>query len=122
MTTISTKSGRQTRTAHRTAHRTASTAHRTASQGATANGSAREPGRLTPLHLSVAEALEGYFETLDGAPAGGLYDLVMNEVERPLLEAVMGRVEDNQTRAAELLGLSRGTLHTTLKQNRLLGR
>jgi len=118
MTTIPTKSGRQTRTAHRTA----STAHRTASRVATANGSAREPGRSTPLHLSVAEALEGYFETLDDAPAGGLYDLVMNEVERPLLEAVMGRVEDNQTRAAELLGLSRGTLHKKLKQHGLLGR
>ncbi len=117
MTTTPTKSGRQTRTAHRTP----STAQRTASRVATANGSAREPGS-TPLHLSVAEALEGYFETLDGAPAGGLYDLVMNEVERPLLQAVMGRVEDNQTRAAELLGLSRGTLHKKLKQHGLLGR
>ena len=85
-----------------------------------ANGSAGDLGRATPLHLSVVEALDGYFETLDGASSGGLYALVMNEVERPLLEAVMGRVDDNQTRAAELLGLSRGTLHKKLKQHGLL--
>jgi Fis family transcriptional regulator len=85
-----------------------------------ANGSAPDPGLATPLHLSVAQALEGYFETLDGAHGGGLYDLVMNEVERPLLEAVMGHVNDNQTRAAGLLGLSRGTLHKKLKQHGLL--
>ena len=78
------------------------------------------PARVTPLQRSIAEALQGYFETLDGARACGLYDLVMTEVERPLLQAVMGHVDDNQTRAAELLGLSRGTLHKKLKQHGLL--
>lgn len=76
--------------------------------------------RVTPLQRSISEALQGYFETLDGARAGGLYDLVMTEVERPLLQAVMGHVADNKTRAAELLGLSRGTLHKKLKQHGLL--
>ena len=76
--------------------------------------------RITPLQRSISEALQDYFETLDGARAGGLYDLVMTEVERPLLQAVMGHVADNKTRAAELLGLSRGTLHKKLKQHGLL--
>ena len=112
-----TRERRERSTRHRKASKTASTVRRAA---ATANGSARAPGLATPLHLSVAEALEGYFETLDGERGGGLYDLVMNEVERPLLEAVMGHMDDNQTRAAELLGLSRGTLHKKLKQHGLL--
>jgi Fis family transcriptional regulator len=76
--------------------------------------------RVTPLQRSISEALQDYFETLDGARASGLYDLVMTEVERPLLQAVMGHVADNKTRAAELLGLSRGTLHKKLKQHGLL--
>lgn len=71
-------------------------------------------GNLT-LANSVEKELECYFEQLDGAKTCDLYDLVLAEVERPLLCVVMKHVDQNQSRAADLLGLSRGTLRKKLK-------
>ncbi len=71
-------------------------------------------GNLT-LANSVEKELERYFEQLDGAKTCDLYDLVLTEVERPLLCVVMKHVDQNQSRAADLLGLSRGTLRKKLK-------
>ena len=73
-----------------------------------------------PLHQRVANALSAYFATLDGEQPCGLYDLVMTEVERPLLESVMRFVAGNQCRAAAVLGVSRGTLRKKLVQHGLL--
>lgn len=68
-----------------------------------------------PLHDSVRQALESYFAQLKGQPPTNLYELVLAEVEVPLLEAVMEYTKGNQSRAAILLGLSRGTLRKKLK-------
>jgi len=68
-----------------------------------------------PLAESVEEALERYLEQLDGEPACDLYEVVLAEVERPLLRCVMAHVGHNQSRAAALLGLSRGTLRKKRK-------
>ncbi|MCE3237740.1 MAG: fis 1 [Gammaproteobacteria bacterium] len=68
-----------------------------------------------PLHDSVRQALESYFSQLKGQAPSNLYDLVLAEVEVPLLEAVMEYTKGNQSRAAILLGLSRGTLRKKLK-------
>lgn len=68
-----------------------------------------------PLHDSVRQALESYFTQLKGQAPSNLYDLVLAEVEVPLLEAVMEYTRGNQSRAAILLGLSRGTLRKKLK-------
>lgn len=73
-----------------------------------------------PLHRCVASALDRYFESLDGATASGLYDLVIAEVERPMLESVMRFVGGNQTRASDVLGVNRGTLRKKLKRHGLL--
>lgn len=73
-----------------------------------------------PLHRCVSSALDRYFDTLDGATTHGLYDLVIAEVERPLLESVMRYVDDNQTRAADMLGVNRGTLRRKLQLHGLL--
>ena len=72
-------------------------------------------GENLTLANSVEKALECYFEQLDGAKTCDLYNLVMAEVERPLLCSVMEHVDQNQSRAADLLGLSRGTLRKKLK-------
>ncbi len=72
-------------------------------------------GGNSTLADSVKKALERYFEQLDGAKTCDLYNLVMAEVERPLLCSVMEHVDQNQSRAADLLGLSRGTLRKKLK-------
>jgi len=73
-----------------------------------------------PLRVNVEQALLRYFAHLDGQNACGLYDLVLAEVEAPLLEVTLAYVQGNQSRAAELLGLNRGTLRKKLKQYDLL--
>jgi Fis family transcriptional regulator len=64
--------------------------------------------------------VEAYFELLEGESASDLYPLVLAEVEAPLLAAVMRHTRGNQSKAAIVLGLNRGTLRTKLRQHRLL--
>lgn len=72
------------------------------------------------LRESVEMALKYYFQDLDGQPTTNLYQLVISEVEGPLLEAVLDYTRYNQSKAAEMLGLNRGTLRKKLKQHDLL--
>ena len=59
----------------------------------------------------VRKAMDEYFNDLDGEdPSCAVYDMVINCVEKPLIETVLHHAEGNQTRAAELLGLNRNTL------------
>lgn len=73
-----------------------------------------------PLREAVGCAMRRYFEHLDGGDVTGLHAMVMAEVEAPLLIAVLDHTQGNQTRAAEILGLNRGTLRKKLKQYDLL--
>jgi len=70
-----------------------------------------------PLRALTEQALEGYFASLNGHAPGHLYELVLREVEEPLLRAVLDHVGGNQSRAAEVLGLNRGTLRKKLKSH-----
>ena len=72
------------------------------------------------LRDSVETALKNYFDHLDGQPVVDLYDMVLSEVEAPLLETVMKYTRDNQTKASIALGLNRGTLRKKLKQYGML--
>jgi Fis family transcriptional regulator len=72
-----------------------------------------------PLRECVRDALDQYFRQLDGFDACDLFDLVMSEVEAPLLESVMEYTRGNLTRAATILGINRGTLRKKLKQYNL---
>ena len=73
-----------------------------------------------PLRECVRDALERYFADLDGGEApGGLYQLLVQEVELPMLEVVLRECNFNQTRAAHILGLNRGTLRKKLKEHGL---
>jgi Fis family transcriptional regulator len=85
-----------------------------------ANGAAFADFDDRPLHRCVESALNAYFDALGGENTCGLFDLVMAEVERPMLASVMHYVGGNQSRAAEVLGLSRGTLRKKLLQYGLL--
>lgn len=73
-----------------------------------------------PLHDSVRQSLENYLVQLKGQTPDNLYELILAEVEAPLMQAVMEYTKDNQSRAAIVLGLSRGTLRKKLKQYGLL--
>lgn len=74
----------------------------------------------TPLRNQVRESLRIYFHNLGGQAPTHLYDLVLSEVEAPLLETVMAFVDGNQTKAAAILGLNRGTLRKKLRQHGFL--
>jgi len=66
----------------------------------------------------VRKALKEYFRDLDGEkPCGGMYDMVMDCVEKPLLEMVLEHVGGNQTRASEMLGINRNTLRKKMHQH-----
>ena len=66
----------------------------------------------------VRKALKEYFKDLDGEdPCCEMYDMVMNCVEKPLLEMVLEHVGGNQTRAAEMLGINRNTLRKKMQQH-----
>lgn len=72
------------------------------------------------LRDSVEIAMRNYFDHLDGQDVTNVHQMVLNEVEAPMLEAVMRYCRDNQTKASKVLGLNRGTLRKKLKQYGLL--
>jgi len=73
-----------------------------------------------PLHDSVRQSLENFLSQLKGQSPNNLYELILGEVEEPLMKAVMEYTKNNQSRAAIILGLSRGTLRKKLKQYGML--
>ncbi|APZ44047.1 DNA-binding transcriptional regulator Fis [Acidihalobacter ferrooxydans] len=72
-----------------------------------------------PLTHAVRRSIDAYFAALDGHEPSALYRMVLAEVERPLLEAVLAQTQGNQCRAAAYLGISRGTLRKKLKEYNL---
>jgi len=68
----------------------------------------------------VRTSLESYFRDLRGTEPDRMYDMLVKAVEKPLLEVVMAKAEQNQSRAAEWLGLNRNTLRKKLMEHRLL--
>lgn len=72
------------------------------------------------LRHCVERALQDYFAQLDGQMVSGVYEMVLAEVEPPLLAAVLDYTRNNQTLAASVLGVNRGTLRTKLKRYGML--
>lgn len=72
------------------------------------------------LRDCVEQSMDNFFKHLDGQPVTDVYDMVLAEVEAPMLEIVMKHTRHNQTKAAQVLGLNRGTLRKKLKQYGLL--
>ncbi len=64
---------------------------------------------------TVRRSLEKYFRDLDGEKPRSVYDMVIRNVERPLLEVVLDRAEGNQTIAAQMLGINRNTLRKKMQ-------
>lgn len=72
-------------------------------------------GPENSLSECVEHALKDYFEQLDGHPAANLYDMLLTEVEAPLIKATLEHTNGNQSRTAEILGINRGTLRKKIK-------
>ena len=69
------------------------------------------------LAASVERHLRDYFSAHEqDLPASGLYDRILQEIERPLLSITLSECRGNQLRAAELLGLNRNTLRKKIRQ------
>ena len=69
-----------------------------------------------PLSSCVKSALEKYFDDLNGHKAANIHEMVISQIEQPLLQIVMRRSDNNQCRAAAMLGINRNTLRKKLKQ------
>ncbi len=90
-------------------------------QNKTTSGTAlKTPKSKKPLCKHTEDALDSYFASLNGDRPGDLYDLVLGEVERPLFKAVMDYTHGNQSQAADILGINRGTLRKKLKTYSLI--
>ena len=72
------------------------------------------------IEESVRSTLEQYFKDLHGAEPRGVHEMMIATVERPLLEVVMQHAEQNQSKAAQFLGLNRNTLRKKLLEHKLL--
>ena len=72
------------------------------------------------LASSVEEAVKEYLNTMADEQVTELYDLVLSEVEVPLIECVLQFTNNNQTETASILGLNRGTLRKKLRKYGLL--
>jgi len=75
-------------------------------------------GTIKPqlLRDAVKRAVTNFFAQLDGQEAQEVYEMVLSEVEAPLLDIIMQHTRGNQTRAANMLGINRGTLRKKLKK------
>ncbi|MCX8519385.1 MAG: Fis family transcriptional regulator [Methylophilaceae bacterium] len=71
------------------------------------------------LAESVTSSLDTYFENLEHASPHAIYDMVLGAVEKSLLEYIIHKVNGNQSKAAEILGLNRNTLRRKLKHYHL---
>ena len=72
------------------------------------------------IEACIRANLEDYFRDLDGTDPTGLYDMLLKVIEKPLLDVVMQRASQNQSRAADWLGLNRNTLRKKLVEHQLL--
>ena len=77
-------------------------------------------GEGRQLSHQVSKSMRKYFKELDCEKPTDIYNMVLNEIELPLLEIVMRECNYNQSKASQILGINRGTLRTKLKEHKLL--
>ena len=75
--------------------------------------------RHNELADAVKRSLERYFKDMDGERPTSIYDMVLTNVEKPMIETVLGRAEGNLTLAATMLGINRNTLRKKIQQLRI---
>ncbi|HEY0725388.1 MAG TPA: helix-turn-helix domain-containing protein, partial [Pyrinomonadaceae bacterium] len=62
------------------------------------------------LEEIIRHKLEDYFRRMEGVDVDNLYSLVIERIERPLIELTLKKTKGNQIKAAEILGINRNTL------------
>ena len=84
------------------------------------NDASGQLAQVQSLRDSVSIAIRHYLKELDGQMTTDVYEMVLAEIEAPLLEEIMRYTRNNQTKASIMLGLNRGTLRKKLKQYKLI--
>jgi Fis family transcriptional regulator len=87
-----------------------------------ANDDADDSAPTEILHEAVTIAVRHYLKELDGQISSDVYQMVLAEIEAPLLREIMAYTRNNQTKASIMLGLNRGTLRKKLKQYDLISK
>lgn len=77
--------------------------------------------RNSDLADAVRRSLERYFRDMDGERPTAIYDMVLRNVEKPMIEIVLRQAEGNQTTAADMLGINRNTLRKKMQRLRIKG-
>ena len=77
--------------------------------------------RSNELADSVRRSLERYFKDMDGEKPTSIYEMVLKNIEKPMIETVLGKASGNQSLAAEMLGVTRNTLRKKMQQLRIKG-
>lgn len=73
-----------------------------------------------PLEQAVRKQLERYFDDLGESQPHDMLSMVVQCVERPVLQVVLERTGGNQSRAADMLGITRSTLRKKLQAHNLV--
>ena len=76
------------------------------------------PNELTDC---VKRSLERYFKDMDGEKPTSIYEMVLKNIEKPMIETVLAKAAGNQSLAAEMLGVTRNTLRKKMQQLRIKG-
>ena len=77
--------------------------------------------RTNELTDCVRRSLERYFKDMDGEKPTSIYDMVLKNIEKPMIETVLVKAAGNQSLAAEMLGINRNTLRKKMQQLRIKG-
>ena len=77
--------------------------------------------RTNELADCVRRSLERYFKDMDGEKPTSIYDMVLKNIEKPMIETVLHHAEGNLSLAAEMLGINRATLRKKMQQLRIKG-
>lgn len=76
--------------------------------------------QIPDIARCIEQNLQQYFRDLDGETPCAVYDMVIFQVEKPMLACVMAECGGNQSKAAAVLGLNRNTLRKKLLQHGLI--
>jgi Fis family transcriptional regulator, factor for inversion stimulation protein len=77
--------------------------------------------RSNELSDCVKRSLERYFKDMDGEKPTSIYEMVLKNIEKPMIETVLGKAAGNQSLAAQMLGVTRNTLRKKMQQLRIKG-
>jgi len=77
--------------------------------------------RPNELADCVKRSLERYFKDMDGEKPTSIYEMVLKNIEKPMIEMVLSKTQGNLSLAAEMLGVTRNTLRKKMQQLRIKG-